>query len=257
MEDFTGYRVPVTEDRIDRWLRQFNAADQDTAARLLDAVLFVSSGDVTTACRETLASLDGWAVSKGDRQGRWMFVPFTGSPGESGDHMLERFRHANNLKGAQHSDLFCYRSELVGLEPGPEDTVVLVDDFSGTGDQACGAWESFFQELLPLRPRVFLVLLAVSSVAQDRIAAETNMKACAHIELGSDANIFSPQCTLFSDAEKAGLLQYAERADPKRPQGWGDCGFVIVFPHTTPNNSIPLLHKRRKGRWEGLFPRYD
>ena len=257
IEDFTGYRVPVTEDRIDQWLSQFNGGDQDAAARLLDAVLFVSSSDVTTAFQETLASLDGWALSEDDRRGRWMFVPFTGSAGESGDHMLERFRHANNLKGHKYSDMFCYRSELVELQPGPKDTVVLVDDFSGTGDQACTAWESTFQELLPLRPRVLLVLLAASNAAQDRIATETGMKACARIELGSDADIFSAQCTLFSDEEKARLFHYGERADPKHPRGWGDCGFVIVFPHTTPNNSIPLLHKRKMGRWEGLFPRYD
>ena len=257
IEDFTGYRVPVTEDRIDQWLSQFSAADQDAAARLLDAVLFVSSSDVTTAFRRILASLGGWSRSEDDRRGRWMFVPFTGSPGESGDHMIERFRHANNLKGNKYSDLFCYRSELVELQPGPKDTVVLVDDFSGTGDQACGAWESTFQELLPRRPRVLLVLLAASNAAQDRIATETGMKARADIDLGSDADIFSARCAQFSDEEKARLLYYGQRADPNHPRGWGDCGFVIVFPYTTPNNSIPILHKREPGRWEGLFPRYD
>ena len=255
--EFTGYRVSVTEPGIDQWLGQFDTADRDTAARLLDAVLFLGSSDVTTAFRETLDSLDGWALSEEDRRGRWMFVPFTGSAGESGDHMLQRFRHANNLTGRKYSDLFRYRSELMQLRPGPEDTVVLVDDFSGTGDQACGAWESTFQELLPLGPRVLLVLLAASSAAQDRIADETSMKACAYVELGSDADIFSAQCTLFSDEEKTRLLRYGQQADPKLPRGWGHCGFVIVFSHTCPNNSIPVLHKRRKGHWEGLFPRYD
>ena len=257
LEDFAGYRVPVTEDRINGWLSRFAAADRDAAARLLDAVLFVSSSDVTAAFRQILESLDGWALSEDERQGRWMFVPFTGSAGESGDLMIERFRRANNLKGRKYSDLFCYRADLVKLSPGPEDTVVLVDDFSGTGDQACGAWESTFEELLPRRPRVLLVLLAATDTAQDRIATETGMTACARIELNSAEDIFSAQCTLFSDDEKARLLHYGRRADPKYPRGWGNCGFVIVFPHTCPNNSIPLLHKRRAGHWEGLFPRYD
>ena len=257
IEDFTGYRVPVTADSIDQWLRQFDAPDQDVAARLLDAVLFVSAGDVTTAFREILASLDGWALSPEDRRGRWFFVPFTDSAGKSGDLMIERFRHANNLKPRKYSKLFRYRSELVALEPGPEDTVVLVDDFSGTGTQACRAWREFFQELLPLRPRVLLVLLAMSSGARDRITTETRMEGCAHVELGSGADIFSGQCAHFSDAEKDRLLHYGRLADPEHPRGWGDCGFVIVFPHTTPNNSIPILHKRQEGHWEGLFPRYD
>ena len=184
-------------------------------------------------------------------------MPFTGSAGESGDIMIERFRHANNLKAGKYSGLFRYRSELVALRPGPGDTVVFVDDFSGTGAQACRAWRETFQELLPFRPRVLLVLLAMSSAAGDRIAAETGMEGRAHIELGSDANIFSRDCTQFSDEDKASLLRYGRRADPENPRGWDDSGFVIVFPHTTPNNSIPLLHRRRVGCWEGLFPRYD
>ena len=255
--EFTGYRVNVTEARIDQWLGQFHATDRDAAARLLDAVLFVSSSYVTRAFRAILASLDGWALSEADRRGRWMFVPFTGSAGESGDHMLQRFRHANNLTSSRYSHLFRYRADLVRLRPGPKDTVVLVDDFSGTGNQACRAWESTFQELLPFRPRVFLVLVAASSAAQKRIADMTRMEACAQVELGPDADIFSVQCTRFSDEEKARLLRYGLQADPHHPRGWGDCGFVIVFSHTCPNNSIPLLHKRRNGHWEGLFPRYD
>lgn len=249
--------MPVTADRIDQWLNQFAAPDQDAAARLLDAVLFVSASDVATAYREILGSLDGWARDEQDRQGRWIFVPFSDSAGESGDSMLHRFRHANNLTARRYAKLFRYRSELVELEPGPEDTVVLVDDFSGTGDQACGAWESTFEELLPFEPRVLLVLVAVSSAARGRIASETGMRACAQIELDSESDIFSAECNLLLDGEKARLLHYGEQADPERPRGWGDCGFVIIFAHTAPNNSIPILHKRRRGHWEGLFPRYD
>ena len=185
-----------------------------------------------------------------------MFVPFTGSAGESGDAMLHRFRQANNLAGDQYSDLFRYRSELMQLRPGPADTVVLVDDFSGTGSQACNAWETF-RELLPFRPRIFLVLVAASRAAQERVAAKTSMQPRAHIELGPDSDIFSSECAEFSDEEKATLLHYGRQADPNHPRGWGNCGFVIVFSHTCPNNSIPLLHKRRPGHWQGLFPRYD
>lgn len=34
------------------------------------------------------------------------------------------------------------------------------------------------------------------------------------------------------------------------------CGFVIVFAHTCPNNSIPILHVSHT-KWQGLFRRYD
>ena len=56
-------------------------------------------------------------------------------------------------------------------------------------------------------------------------------------------------------SEKDALLEYCKRADRKYPRGYGDCGFVLVLAHKTPNNSIPVLHANNV-RWKGLFPRY-
>jgi len=255
VNEFAGYRHTVNEGRIDRWLDQFQKKDRDVAARTLDAVDFVGAEQTAAAFRSGLAGLDGWDLVAKRRRGEWRFVAFSVSAGESGDSMLHRFRIANNLAGKQFDALFIHKSELLEANLSSEDTVVFVDDFSGTGDQATLAWGEL-QELLPGNPKSYLVLVAASTIARRRIERDTGLKVVCHIELGDDSDIFGKECKYFSTDDKKDLLNYCTRADPKAPKGKGDSGFVIVFSHTCPNNSIPILHVRNK-RWEGLFRRYD
>jgi len=170
--------------------------------------------------------------------------------------MLYRFRTANNLGGRKWDPLFPRWSELLLLAPGPDDTVVLVDDFAGTGEQACRAWDETFRELLPYGPRVILLLVAASEQARERIRESTDMIPQAQIELRAEDRLFGDSCRHFDAAEKSRILNYCVVADPSRPKGHGECGFVIVLAHKCPNNTIPILHVRRS-LWEGLFRRHD
>jgi hypothetical protein len=169
--------------------------------------------------------------------------------------MLHRFRQANGLAGRGHNELFIYKSQLLGEDLGPEDTVVFVDDFTGTGNQVCEYW-SEMQELVPRRPRLFLVVVAACTQALERIGTETDLTVVPYVQLSAADDLFSPDCGHFSEDEKAVLLQYCRKADARQPKGYGDCGLVLVFAHNCPNNTIPILHSYHS-RWEGLFRRYD
>lgn len=253
--DFTGYRITITEDRIDRWLAQFRHRDRDLAARTLDCVDFVTHEQIAASFRQILGMLPGWNIDENLRQGRWRFVAYSGSAGESGDTMLHRFRLANNLTGRRFNELFIYRSELPSGNFGPDDTVVFVDDFSGTGNQVCTAWP-LIRELVPVGPRLFLILIAACAAAVDRIEHETDLQVVPYITLAERDNLFSSRCTYFTQIEKDRLVQYGLKGDPNHPRGWGDSGLVLVFAHNCPNDTIPVLHARRRG-WEGLFRRQD
>ena len=256
LAQFAGYRTPVTNGMIELWLRQFARADQDLAARILDAVLFITTKHIHTCFRDLLDSLPGWSAAKSKRKGRWFFVPFSGSVGESGDSMVHTFRMATSMSKKQFNELFIHRSELVVNNPGPEDTVVLIDDFSGTGKQACDSWKQIFAELLTGEPRVLLMMVAATNRALDRIAAETEVEPVCGTTLRQRDNLFHPECNHFTDAEKAAILRYCEKADRREPKGFHDSGLLIVFAHRCPNNSVPILHAS-SNQWQGLFPRHD
>src|SRR5947207_8778303 len=174
LDTITGYRHAVNEERIDRWLEQFDAADQDLAARILDSVDFISAGQVTQGFRAILGGLTGWSRNEPERQGRWRFVALSASAGESGDTMLHRFRMANNLTGRQYTDLFVYKRDLLQEKLGPGDTVLFVDDFAGTGQQVSEHWPEL-AELLPGNPHAYLGLVAASREARVRIEGETRL----------------------------------------------------------------------------------
>src|SRR5664279_2036102 len=99
---FSGYHDPVTQQLIELWLDLFED-DRDLGARVLDVIHFITFQHMQTSFREILGSLDGWSPTQAERQGRWFFVPFSGSTGESGDRMVHEFRVANSLTGKHHN----------------------------------------------------------------------------------------------------------------------------------------------------------
>ena len=255
LDTFAGYRYAVNEARIDRWLAQFEAADRDLAARILDSIDFISAGQTTQAFRAVLGGLTGWSIDQAERQGRWRFVALSASAGESGDTMLHRFRLANNLSGKQYKELFVYKRDLLQEKLGPDDVVVFVDDFAGTGHQVCEHWPEL-AELLPGAPLVYLALVAATHDAREKIEAETRLAVIPYIELTPQDNIFGDACPHFTAEEREVLLRYCAVANGRHPRGFGDSGLVAVLSHNCPNNSIPILHASHP-QWEGLFRRHD
>jgi hypothetical protein len=253
---FSNYRDTVLQLQIDNWLRQFKGRDRDLAARILDSVEFITDRQVRSSFHSLLDSLPRWNRSNTARRGKWRFVAFSKSAGESGDTMIHIFRQANNLNEDKYNDLFIYKRDLLQEKLGPKDTVVFVDDFAGSGKQACETWLEEFPELLPGNPHKYLILVATNIYARKKIEEQTGLEVVTHRELTEHDNIFSSKCKHFSLAERRVLLEYCKIADAKRPKGFGDCGFLITFSHNCPNNSISILHARNP-RWYGLFGIYD
>lgn len=254
---FRGYRIEVSQDRIEEWLRCFRKGDEndmDLGARVLDALFFLKPEDLENSLRNTVNRLPGWHKRKARRQGRWRFLAFSISAGESGDMMISKARTALGLTSSKHNELFIHKSELFKDNLTADDSVAFFDDFAGTGQQACNAWRETIAELLPGNPKTYLILVAAGRKAVSRIEQETSLRVRARHLLGPSDNIFSGECLHFTQPEKDTLLDYCKIAGPRWPRGYGDCGFVIVLTHRTPNNSIPVLYANHR-RWKGLFPR--
>lgn len=254
IDRFGGYRRNVTRGRINAWLEQFDSEHRDLAARLLDAVEFINNQEIESGLSAALDGLPGWDKAKKRRNGVWRFVAFSRTAGESGDTMLHKLRSSAGLSSARYDELFVNKRDLLSENLGPEDSVVFVDDFAGTGQQVCTGWTEVMEELLPGAPRVYLLLVAASRAALTRITRETPIEVRNSLSLGPEDNIFSNTCNRFSRRDKNSLRAYCRRANQRIPYGYGGCGFVVVLAHKTPNNSIPVLYATQ-GNWQGLFPR--
>lgn len=253
LNSFPGYRHGLTVADIENWLQQFQEEHRDVAARILDAVEYITPDETSSAYRNLLEALPGWNRDEKKRNGQWRFVPFSVSEGESGGAMMHPFRTANNLAGKQFNSLFVHWSQLASLSRN--DTVVFVDDFSGSGNQVKEYWPTF-EEVLANGPTVYLLLIAATTGAQAEIARNTPIELRSERVLDASDNIFATACKHFSKTEKKSILKYCCRASSVEPQGRGSCGLLVVLAHKAPNNTIPILHKRNK-RWKGLFRRYN
>jgi hypothetical protein len=268
IQRFGSYREGIINPTIQGWLEQFDEEDQDLAARVLDAVEFYGQSQIHAAYRQALAALSGWHKLASRRTGHWRFTAMSGSAGESGDAMLYQFRIANGLDAKVFNSLFVSRSDLFrqpmlpDTDPqklGKDDVVVLLDDFSGTGAQVCDAWNdpvTSFGPLLAGVGKVYLILVAASKTARRKISDETGICPVPAHELHESDNVFSEHCKHFTQPDRVRLQHYGEIANKRHPKGFGECGYVVVFQHRPPNNSIPILHANHS-KWIGLFPRHD
>jgi hypothetical protein len=225
------------------------------AARVLDSVEVVTRAQIEQAFRTLMENLPGWHREKGERKGEWRFVPYSFSSGESGDQMIAAFRQAMGMKQRQYNELFIHPRDLVDQKLRGNDTVVLVDDFSGSGHQACTSWDELFRELVGGVGTVYLMVVAATTAAQEAIRSKTDLQVRCHYNLVASDNFFSRDCHHFTEVEKRAIFQHCNRHFPKEPCGYGDCGLLFVLQHDCPNDSIPLLHKHKKNRWVPLFPR--
>ena len=254
LHDFVGYRTNVNQGRLEAYLAQFKQADQDLGARVLDCVEFFGPDRIANAYRTGLAALPGWSPKADERPGRWVFAPMSPSAGDSGGTMLHQFRLANGMAKNKYNKMFVHPSALLTQHLGADDTVVLLDDFVGTGKQVSEAWAEPFSELLAGVGNVYLIVVAARRAGRERIQNETELMVHFGHELIESDNLFSDECLHFTAEEKASLRRYCKKANKKEPAGFGDCGLLVVFAHRCPNDSVAVLHESNR-KWKGLFPR--
>ncbi len=252
---FLNYKHPPTPGDIDAWVGQFKKQDRDVAARLLDSVQLVTRAEMELAFQSLMRALPGWHRNKTSRTGEWRFVPYAVRPGESGDHMTACFRQAMSMRERYFNSLFVYAHELPAQKLTGNDTVVLIDDFAGTGTQACASWNGLFRELAGGVGTVYLMVVAATVQAHDEIRMNTDLQLMTHYNLIGSDNFFSDDCCHFTSSDKEIVLRYCTEHFPEKPKGYGDCGLLFVLNHDCPNNTIPILHSYNKDKWVPLFPR--
>lgn len=253
LDNFRFYRNPPDRARIEDWLAQFSEDHREIAKRVLDRIQVVSDSDILIGYRDFLTQCAGWHQSPAVRQGTWYFIGF-GGPGESGPSMVRLFREANRLNAQKYDSLFVTIRDLPSLKLTAADTVVFIDDISGSGDQVCRLWP-MIQELMASEARSVLLLTAVTYRAADRIGRETELEIRFRDFLGTELDFFHVDFLGFSKEEKDIIAAYCATADSANPKGYGECGLLYVLAHKTPNNCLPIVHAY-KAAWRGVLPRY-
>ncbi|MEU4420977.1 hypothetical protein AB0F81_10140 [Actinoplanes sp. NPDC024001] len=261
-----------------RWLTNFTAQEQDTAALLIDSLHFVDDATVRAAIVGALhdrpyakpAALvpirDLRDFDDGTTLGPFQpivfedFDPTEGLSGAPGSEALA----ANTLRNvAQRNRAFLGpASSLADLRARKCRSIVFVEDYSGSGGQCLNyvhawlrngtirSWKSYGLV------SIHVLLYAASAEAYERIRAERQIATVTAVEQAPSLG-YAGWSSDQEQAVRALCVKYAQ--NKKFALGFNDSGGLMVLQHTVPNNLPHILWQPRRGkrpsdRWEPFLP---
>lgn len=268
-------RMPLARERVENWLRQFDDDEMiETALKTLERLVLIGRYEIVSGVDAFLANnasfRNGAIVPLGEPKDSAAIVTY-----EAGDTTGQYGLSVKSLEQALGEAL----------------PIVFVDDFIGSGQQAISILEAWLgeepttdlneerqpltaplQDLLRRSPLAF-VFAAGTQAGRDALARRCGaigLDVHVHVTRTDLPTVFDPEIApddhrdrflercrtvareLLVDTEVGHDAEWAE----KRLLGYGNGGYLVVFPYNTPSQSVTALWESRDGvRWEPLLPR--
>ena len=244
------------EKDIVNWLENFDPSHRGLALKILEKVEVHSKEDCQRWCQKLHSQLPRHIRDASDT-----FYVGLGLPSESGSLVSYYYRTINSLAPEVFLD-FREAADSHLLKQRKAGTLVFLDDFIGSGNQAVEFWQSLSSHLGPDIDNLNFYYLAFFSrrAGKENVEKYTRFKVNVMRELNESDEAFGPGSGLFEDGcreiAKEIFRKYGSRLEPKLPLGFRDGELLIAFDHNVPNNTLPVLWSSTDN-WFPLFKRYD
>lgn len=260
MEKFNDYTVPIDEERIQSWLRQFDFEHVTIFLKLLENIDYHSR-------RVTIHELMdlGKKIQKvtNDDFNDVFFAGFTGT-GHSGDFIVSEFRLVMQLSQTKHDDKFINLSSIDDFQILENQankrikpyTFVFLDDYIGTGNSAIETW-GLIQGSTNYTDKYKLAALVATEGGITNIKnLAPSLKIICNKKVLNIEKVCGPQNGIFTKNEKEIIKKYCERVDPKHPLGHKNTQSMTIFYRRVSNNVLSILQYKMNSSWHPLFPRF-
>ena len=242
----------VNLNKMEKWSDQFGQQNQQLVLKILSNIDYYS-GPTIRQMVEKLIELVCTHLQLSDRK-KILFVPI-GEPYEGSAVIARALRGSRGI----HPKQIKHQADLAN--PPKKTTVraiVLLDVFSGTGNQLLDWWENNETLLLPWAHKSIKLILGILAVNEKAVKVLKTIPAAIlrASYLGVQYNVLSGRSKAFSASEKKLLKEFcAETNCPSEYlYGKGECGLLVAFKHGCPNNSLPILWCESQ-QWKRLFLR--
>lgn len=205
-------------------------------------------------------------------ESRCLFAPF-GTAGDSAHTMYYNFSHSidnRRIKKIDLSYLVANFDELIGKgEYKNVDTIILLDDFIGSGTQATNFWDKqkflgkTLKNIHKTHPQIKFYFFALCGMKEgiDKIRALLHITVIVGEELDDRFKCFSDCSQIFENPKDRKKVKFLMKNRGKllysHPLGYKNSQLAIAFDHNTPNNTLPVIWRKKKdGSWHPLFERY-
>jgi hypothetical protein len=268
----------VGPERIRDWLNQVGSnQEQRILFKLLQNMRFVSEQEIREKLRlaQSMVRMQTSGRTPTSRAERRfdLVITYVDGEGKSGQYYASKYAEENRISTQCVIGQTDFTSRLEELENqrGPVAGIVIVDDVVATGKSLSENIKTFLVANPSIIDRGIPVIAVVlfSTVEGEqqfrdemtsKMGQNVDLRVCEHID--KRMLPFSAGSALWGsevEAERASSLVRAlgSQIYKNNPFGYGDLGLLLVFPHSVPNNSLPILHSAAKGprSWEPLFQR--
>jgi len=254
MQIFNPFRGDISDQSVIDWLEQFEIEERPFICQLLKGFKYYGSTQVTESVKILCQSI--LADSKKSQKDIW-FVP-VGYVAKSGSIIAYYFRVQNNLDQSR----FVSPADLSSLPLNESCAVVFIDDFLGTGNQACQVWENIVRPLYEKNGTAFYYATLVAYVeGQENLRKNTHFLPFAVEVLSEKDSPFTVGNSLFdNETDRAQcehiVERYGNRLYPNHPFGYRRTQGMVGFFYSTPNNTLPIFWASQHD-WNPLLARGD
>lgn len=242
----------ISIKNVRAWSEQFGSGHQNLALKILKNIDYYSGSRIRQLV-ERLVELVCEQLQLNNVKSI-LFIPI-GNPYEGSSVVARALRDVAGIEREQIK----YLSDLANVpERSSIRAIVLLDDFSGSGDRFIDWWRNVEALLLPWDQRsvqLILGILLLNCRAKETLKSIPAEKLYVAY-LDKRCNVFSKKSKIFFKREKILIENFCKKTGcgSEYLRGYKDCGLLLAFKHGCPNNSIPVLWYQSR-RWKRLFRR--
>ena len=250
----------ITPLKVIRWLENFDKVDWTKALIVLNSFEYFSTQDII---KEFDNSLHEFNEEKNNSSP--VYALPVGKAGKSGLAMIYYLKKTNFV--VENKIRIIDNSDISQIKVG--DNIVLVDDFSGSGETILDYY-NLIKGNLPTPVIISAVTIAYLYRAKlllekNGIKIFGNSRQSAFANRGSVFGYFPSMKAIREFCFKYGNYLYPEqnyinKNTKHHPLGYSNSQALIGFEHAIPNNSLPIIWSDKKRvdkqtQWYPIFPR--
>ena len=254
----TRFHSSIDYAHVLRWLDNFADEEQDMAIKILSLIRYYSYDEILSVLNTILFEQIKVKTKK------QVFISI-GESGKSGDSMLYIVQQILRDKGLYANNI----AEALKKRINGTEDLVLVDDILGSG-KTTSDWlkeeiinPEYGKELNDIIAEGKVSILSIGAMDRAIVLMSKNFPTIqVYGERGNKAflhsgSVFGGSVTMIAYRELC--YKYGAMLCPKAPLGFGNSQCLIVFSHSTPNNTVPIIWSNKSignKRWTPLFPRF-
>lgn len=253
------YGVPPS--RVVRWLENFEREDLKYAFDLLFYLEYIDGPEMQLRYDQLFATIAAQVPAS-----TTLIVSPIAKEGKSGDLAMYFLNKTTSFARREKAGPTYLTRNLNKKKLTGDAVLVLLDDFSGTGDTFHDSYQDMFAEWVSDHKdyikKIYFLAVVVMQEAEKTINTlypEIEIKAEKRGKcLEERTSVFTYRCTcneVKAIADKyTGHVRNSFRDTHAIPYGYKNTQALIAFCYGTPNNTLPIIWTDNK--WYPVFPRY-